>query len=603
MAYGIPPETVEHVRSQADIVQVVSEYLTLKKAGANYKACCPFHKEKTPSFVVSPTKQLYHCFGCGAGGNVFGFLMRHEGFSFGEAVRYLAERLGIQIKEVQQAPGQRELRERLLELYQFATTSFHRSLTRSGQAEHARSYLRERDIPEEAVKRFSIGYAATGWDSFVGEASKRGFSKELLLQGGLAKKSPDGRIYDTFRNRIMFPIWGISGKVIAFGGRTLEENQPKYINSPETPIYKKGQNLYNLHQAKKDVSNKNSVIVVEGYTDLVRLALGGIENAVASLGTAFTQAQARLIKRYASEVVLVFDSDSAGITAAGRGIEVLLAEDIRVKVAVISSGKDPDEFVLEHGAQAFEALVADARNFIEFHLENALASSNGPELESKIETANTLASLVGKIPDPIRRSEYLRVVAGRLGIKPEILLAASQRGSFADKMEEELRHSERTLGHEEKKCMWLVKLLIRRPEYVARVRESFDAEMIKNRALRELFDAVFELEGQDIDENAFFDRVQSEEAQQILSQLMFEEAGPEVLYPIEWWTIFIRSRQKEKELVLLSEQIAEAERGSNAELLEKLLRQKAHVKRNLEEIRKERMSISVETAAGNLLGR
>jgi DNA primase len=602
MAYGIPAETVEYVRSQADIVQVVSEYMTLKKAGANYKACCPFHKEKTPSFVVSPSKQLYHCFGCGAGGNIFGFLMRHEGFSFAEAVRYLAERLGIQIKEVQQAPGQRELREQLLDLYQFATTFFHRSLLRSAQSDHARNYLKERDISEEAIKVFSLGHAPAGWDSLVQEAPKKGFSKELLLQGGLAKKSPEGRVYDTFRNRIMFPIWGISGKVIAFGGRTLEEDQPKYINSPETPIYTKGQTLYNLHRAKKSISDKSSVVVVEGYTDLIRLALNGIENAVASLGTAFTQAQARLIKRYASEVVLVFDSDSAGVAAAGRGIEVLLAEDLGVKVAVIPSGKDPDEFVLERGAQAFHDIVNEARNFVEFHIENAMASRNGLELENKIKAANALASLVGKMPDPIKRNEYLRLVAGRLDIDPETLLAASQRSSSSDKIEEEVRHAERMLGHEEKKCMWLVKLLLQRPEYVGKVRESFDAEMIQNEALRELFDRIFELEESELDEHSLFDRIQNEKAQQILSQLMFEEAGPEMLYPIEWWTAFIKSRQKEKEMTLLSKEIAKAETAGNAELLERLLKQKSLVKRDLENIRKERMNISVETAAGSLLG-
>lgn len=595
MAYGIPQETIELIRSQADIVQVISEYVTLRKAGANYKACCPFHKEKTPSFVVSPAKQLYHCFGCGAGGNVIGFLMRQEGFAFGEAVRYLAERMGIQIKEVQSAPGQKELRERLFELYGFATGFFHKGLLNSPQAEHARNYLQKRELSIDAIKQFSLGYAPPGWNTLLSAASKKGFSEDLLLQAGLAKKSPEGRIYDTFRNRILFPIWGLSGKVVAFGGRALEEDQPKYINSPETPIYQKGQLLYNLHRAKGSVSNTGSVIVVEGYTDVIRLVLGGIENVVASSGTAFTQAQARLIKRYASEVVLVFDSDSAGIEATRRGIEVLLAEDLDVKVAVLPSGKDPDEFLLKHGAQAFRDVVSEAANFVEFHVKSALAGQTGAKLENKIKTANTLASLVGRIPDPVRREEYLRLVAGRLGINPEVLLQASQKSGFADRIEEEVRHFEKQIKHEEKESMWLIKLLLERPDCVGKVRENIDTALIQNEALRHLFDTIFEFEGNSLEENAVLDRVQTEEAQQILSRLMFEKAGPELLYPLEWWIAFIRSRQEEKKLSALSREIAEAEHDGDMELLERLLAQKLRLNRGLAEIRNEMTAIPVDT--------
>ena len=604
MAYSIPQDTIERVRSQADIVQVVSEYLTLKKAGGNFRALCPFHQEKTPSFMVSPSKQIYHCFGCGAGGNVFGFLMRQEGFTFPEAVRFLAERMGIQIKEHRRAPGEGELRERLFELYDFATRFYSRCLLKSPESEHAREYLRRRQISEEGIREFSIGHAPSGWDAFLSAAArKKEFSKKLLVEAGLAKKSAEGRIYDTFRNRIMFPIWGLSGKVIAFGGRALEEDQPKYINSPETPIYQKGQILYNLNRAKKSISNKDSVVVVEGYTDVIRVATSGIENVVASSGTAFTQSQARGIKRYAAEVVLVFDSDSAGIAAAGRGVEVLLGEDLGVKVAVLPSGKDPDEFVLENGAEAFDEIVAGAGNFVEFHVENALAAPNGAGLEEKIKVANMLATLVGKIPDPIRREEYLRLVASRLGIKPDALLQASQKGGSTDRIEEEVRHTEQTLKREEEEYLWLAKMLIERPERVSSVREHLDAASIENEALRQLIETIFRCEGERIDENSLFDRLESEEAQRLLSRLVFEEAfRKDPLYIPEWWRGHKEGREEKLKSGKLTEQISEAERKGDIDLLRKLLAEKTEKKRNLACIIANVKEVSVDSSAESAVG-
>ncbi len=598
MAYGIPQETVERVRSQADIVQVISEYLTLKRAGGNFRALCPFHKEKTPSFMVSPSKQIFHCFGCGAGGNVFGFLMRQEGFTFPEAVRFLAERVGIQIKQEQIAPGQGELREQLLDLYEYARRFYHQCLLKSTKAERARKYLEQRQLSERAVKEFSIGYSPPEWDSFLSAARKKGCKEDLLLQAGLAKKSAEGRVYDAFRNRIMFPIWGLSGKVIAFGGRALGDDQPKYINSPETPIYHKGGILYNLNRAKKEISNKGSVIVVEGYTDVIRVVLGGIENVVASSGTAFTEAQARLIKRYAGEVVLVFDSDSAGIAAAGRGIEVLLAQDLAVRVAVLPSGTDPDEFVLENGAEAFGGIVDESRNFIEFHAESALAGENGAGVENKIKVANTLASLVGKIPDPIRREEYLRLVASRLDVRPEALRLTSQKGASGDMIEEEVKHGERTFKRQEDECLWLAKMMIERPESIGAVREHFDIATIQNEALRHLMETIFQCEGEQIDESFLFDRLRNEEEQRLLSKLMFEEGlRKDPLYAPEWWREHQKGRDEKQRFAELSKEIAEAERNADMELLHKLLREKRKKNRSMAETIENTKEVSVDRSA------
>jgi DNA primase len=525
MGYGIPQETIERIRAQVDIVQIISEYLTLKKAGSAFRALCPFHQEKTPSFNVNPAKQMFHCFGCGVGGDVFGFLMRQEGFTFPEAIRFLAERVGIQIKEERRSPGEEDLRERMLDLYEYARRFYNQCRIKSPKAEGAREYLERRSLSGDTIKSFSLGFAPSEWGMFLEAATKKKFSRELLLQAGLVKKSAEGRVYDSFRNRVMFPIWGLSGKVIAFGGRTLEENQPKYINSPETPIYHKGGILYNLNRAKKSISAERSVIVVEGYTDAIRLAISGVENVVASSGTAFTRAQARLIKRYAGEVVLVFDSDTAGITAAGKGIEVLLGEDLAVRAAVLPSGKDPDEFVLENGAEAFRDAVGGAKNFIEFHIDTALTGKDGGGIEGKIKTANLLAALVGKIPDPIRREEYLRLVSSRLDVKPETLLKASQKGGSGDKIVEEIGRSNKTFTREENECMWLIKMLIESPENFETVREHLDSGSMQNEALKELFEAILQSEGKRVDESVLFDRLQSEQAKTLLSKLVFEEAN------------------------------------------------------------------------------
>jgi DNA primase len=602
MAAGIPPETIENIRAQADIVQVISEYLTLKKAGANYRALCPFHREKTPSFMVSPSKQIYHCFGCGAGGNVFGFLMRQEGLTFPEAVRFLAERLGVQIKQQDYAPEQRELREQLFSLYEFATRFFQKCLVKSDDARVGRDYLKKRNLDDAAIKKFSLGFAPTAWDLFTTTASKKGFTKEALLKGGLAKKSSDGRIYDTFRNRIIFPICGVSGKVIAFGGRALGEDQPKYINSPETVIYQKGQVLYNLHRAKKSIANTNTVIVVEGYTDVIRLVLSGIDNVVASSGTAFTPAQARVIKRYASEVVLVLDSDAAGEAAKLLANGVLFAEDLGVRL-VLLSGKDPDEFIQSEGVEEFERVIGQAQNFLDYYGEKTLAGWKNSRTEEKIEKAKTLVSLVSRIPDPIRKSEYLRMVAGRLDIDPESLLKASQKESLSDKIVEgEAQHFERKLQHEEREYMWLVKLLVKKPQYIARVREHMELDSLGNSGLQHIFETIFDLGEADFKESALLDRIQTAEAQQILSHLMFEERGPELLYPIEWWTGFISTRQKERKLSELATEIAATERDGDIRLLEQLLKQKAEIGRELVAIKEEMMRVSVHSSVGSIAG-
>jgi DNA primase len=597
MAYGIPQETIEQVRGQSDIVQLVSEYLTLKKAGSNFRALCPFHNEKTPSFMVSPSKQIFHCFGCGAGGNVFGFLMKQEGLTFPESVRFLADRLGIRIKQDNYNAGHEDLRERLFDLHEYGRRFYHQCLLKSPGAEHARKYLEERSMSEAAIKGFSLGYSPREWDSFITAAVKKGFSREFVVEAGLAKKSAEGRIYDAFRNRVMFPIWGLSGKVVAFGGRTLEENQPKYINSPETPIYHKGAILYNLSRARKSVSRENSVIVVEGYTDAIRVSLGGIENVVASSGTAFTQAQARLIKRYAEDVVLVFDSDSAGMTAAGRGIEVLLGEDLGVKAAVLPPGKDPDEFVLESGAEAFADLVAKAKNFVEFHIESTLAGKDGAGIDGKIKAARLLAGLVGRIPDPIRREEYIRVIASRLDVRPEALAEASQKSAPEDKLEE-AGGSQRKLRREEKELVWLAKMLIEHPENIETVRGHLGKTEIEDKALKELFEVIFECGAEGIESGSLLDKVQGNEAQQLLSKLMFEETfRKDPFYEPQWWREHMDSREEKKKSRELSREIAEAERNGNIELLNKLLAEKFEKKEKLVRIKGNISKVSVDRPA------
>src|ERR1051325_6569143 len=371
----IPSETIEQIAAANDIVEVIGAYFPLKRAGSNFKALCPFHQEKTPSFMVNPSRQTFHCFGCGAGGSAFRFVMDYEHLDFPAAVRKLASRVGITIVEERGAGDegrQYQTRRKLLKLHSEATEWFHHNLIKKEIGEPARKYLKERGITAEIAKNWQLGYAPDEWDAFGSWARGQGYEVRDLLASGLIKTKADDEAstlnprnsYDRFRARIIFPICNDVGEVIAFSGRLLkeEEGAAKYLNSPETQLFRKGNVLFGLHRSKRALIETNCAIVCEGQLDLISLFEAGITNVVAPQGTAFTETQSRTLKRFVDEVVLCFDADAAGQKAAERSLEALLQNDLIVRVAEIPAGEDPDSLIRHHGREEFETRLAAARN-------------------------------------------------------------------------------------------------------------------------------------------------------------------------------------------------------------------------------------------------
>ena len=423
---AIAPETIEQVAAANDIVEVIGTYFPLKRAGTSFKALCPFHQEKTPSFNVSAQRQSFHCFGCGAGGSVFRFVMDYEHLDFPAAVRKLATRVGIVIIEERtfKASGDRqhEARQTLLKLHAEAAEWFHRNLTKKPFASGARDYLKNRGIDSRIAASWQLGYAPESWDAFINWAGGEGYRRPELVLSGLVKlrdeERTDGDIYDRFRDRIMFPIRNDVGEVIAFSGRALsnEATGAKYINSPETPLFRKGAILFGLDKTKRALIEANCAIVCEGQLDLISLFEAGVTNVVAPQGTAFTEAQARVLKRYVNEVVLCFDADAAGEKAAERSMDALLQNDLIVRVAVMPVGDDPDSLVRREGKEPFLQRITDARDFFDHRLERGIMATDQRSLGAKIQLARDLAASVSQIRDRLIRSQVVSKIAARIGV-------------------------------------------------------------------------------------------------------------------------------------------------------------------------------------------
>jgi DNA primase len=422
----IPTQTIEQIAGANDIVEVIGSYFPLRRAGANFKALCPFHQEKTPSFHVNPQRQTFHCFGCGVGGTVFRFIMDYEHVDFPAAVRKLAARVGIPVIEERGGSfsddRQHEARRMLLQLHAEAAEWFQNNLLKKDLAKAARDYLKKRGIDQAVAKNWQIGFAPEEWDALLNWARGRGYERAQLLQSGLIKlrdeSQPASDIYDRFRGRIMFPICNDVGEVIGFSGRVLkaEAEGAKYINSPETPLFRKGNVLFGLHKTKRSLIEASSAIVCEGQLDLITLFEAGITNVVAPQGTAFTENQARVLKRFVNEVVLCFDADAAGRKAAERSLDALLQNDLIVRVVEMPAGEDPDSLVRRSGKAEFEGLLAAARDFFDYWIERETAATDLNSLGAKMELARNLADTVSHVRDPLMRGEVVRRITARLGL-------------------------------------------------------------------------------------------------------------------------------------------------------------------------------------------
>lgn len=421
-------EWIELVKSSVDIVEIISRRVELKQSGQNYVGLCPFHSERTPSFTVNREKQFFHCFGCQTGGNVFNFVMETEHLSFPEAVVKLAQEKGIQVPQVSPQEQKRESeREKLRKINEAAARYYYRNL-RSPIGLQAREYLAGRGITEKLARHFYLGYASEEWDGLARHLEEQGVDLKVAQDAGLVASGRRGYI-DRFRGRLMFPICDHLGRFLGFGGRSTKEGQPKYLNTGQTPIFNKGFILYGLNWSKEEIKNADSVVIVEGYTDLISLFAVGIKNVVASLGTAFTPAHAKLLKRFCSQAVIAFDGDSAGQRAAWRGIEILNESGLQVRVATLTGDQDPDSFARTQGKQKVEEWLGSAQPFREYQIDRIISQHDVETREGKLTASTEVVTLLTQLKSPIERDEYTSYAAQRLGVL-ERSLAAEVRGKL-----------------------------------------------------------------------------------------------------------------------------------------------------------------------------
>lgn len=416
---AIPEQFLDELNARTDLVDLVGEYVRLNKKGNSYWGCCPFHGEKTASFHVVPDRQIYKCFGCGKGGGATSFIMEQENLSFPDAVAFLAKRVGMQMPErVGERPGARERREKLIQINTQAARLFHGWLYQP-QGSHGLDYLKNRGLSQSTLTRFGLGFAPDGWDGLITAMAPLGYDKQDLLDAGLAVSNQKGRIYDRFRNRVMFPIIDVRGSVIGFGGRVMDDSTPKYLNSPDTAVYNKSRNLFALNISKK--SKSGHLILTEGYMDTIALHQAGFDSAIASLGTALTPEHAQLISKYTSEVLLSFDGDKAGVAAAQRTIPILEQVGLKVRVLQMEGAKDPDEYIKSFGREAFGRLLDQSENQIDYRIRQIRQKFNLEDDGQRIEFLKEVTGLIASLHSAVEREIYGKKAADMAGISAEAM--------------------------------------------------------------------------------------------------------------------------------------------------------------------------------------
>jgi DNA primase len=582
----IAQETVEQVAAASDIVAVISSYFPLKRAGTEFRAICPFHQEKTPSFYVNPSKQSYYCHGCGAGGAVFQFLMQYENIDFPESVRRLASRAGITIVEAElsaEEETKQSLRKRLLRLHFEVTAWFHSNLLRTKAAAHARAYLKDRGINIETAKRWQIGYAPNTWDSLVQWATAAGFVKGELIESGLVKLREEGnprsRPYDRFRDRLMFPIHNDFGEVVAFSGRILDPKAKggKYVNSPETPLFSKGNLLFGLHQSKRFLANARQAIVLEGQLDLITTFEAGIQNVVAPQGTSLTARHAALLRRFADEVVLFFDADAAGQKAAERALEVLFGAGLQVKIGQMPAGEDPDSLIRKSGSDAFRERVESAEDFFDFQINRNLSAAESKTTAGRVAFARKMSQFISVVPDLVVRETLISRLAVRLTIPRETLqqmVHLSSKQTQGRSLEEDVASPQAPMPRHDLAVICKAALVV--PDLLSQIRQQPWKSILQHVDGAELISKIFEsaLEpGESAGIASFFAALPKSEAA-ILSLLLANKELNEEMGQLYWTQLAAaelqrRKRQIETILRLAGDDLP-AQRQANEELKEVL---------------------------------
>lgn len=573
-----PQTFIDDLKRQADIVRVVQDYVSLKKKGANWMACCPFHKEKTASFSVSPAKEIFYCFGCHKGGNVFNFVMEMERIAFPEAIKIVAEKTGIPLpKQIDDSRFEARKREsdQVIDLNQWALAWWEDQLkSEAPTARAARAYLDQRGITEETSQTFRLGFAPDSWDALSTHLRQKGATQEQIEKSGLVVKKDEGGSYDRFRGRLMFPVIDAQGRAIAFGGRTLDpEGEPKYLNSPETAAYTKGRHLYGLNLTRDEIRRQGFAILVEGYLDLIVPYQIGVRNVVASLGTALTPEQAKLIARFARKVVVNYDGDRAGVQAAKRAIETILAEDLEVKVLVLPDNADPDDFIRKYGAAEYQKRRGEAQPHIQFVIDQAVRDRNLHSPADKAAAVEEALPFVRAVRNRIQKREYFDITMDALRVQAEQRRELWQRirsgaSTDAGAVQEIVKtRAVRTIPAEEQ----LLEILLGNEEVRKIILQRMVPEDYADLASEAIFQAIAKLDEQG-DEITFDSLAESiadnSYASELLPRLMMKdklESFDETLAQAEKCLNSIRLIRLDQTLDELTSQIAEAERSGEAE--------------------------------------
>jgi len=623
LAALIPEDKISEIKTAADIVDIVSETVLLKKAGKNYIGLCPFHSEKTPSFTVSPDKQIFHCFGCGTGGNVFSFLMKQEGLSFPEAARQLAKRYGVDIPERQLTPEQQKRmseRESLLDLNRRAADYFHQTLVHSSAGEKGRSYLLNRGIIQKTIDDFKLGFARDGWDHLLKFFSSKRISPALLEKSGLILPRKDSSgYYDRFRNRIIFPIFDVNMQIAGFGGRVLDDSLPKYLNSPETPVYSKSRSLYGLHRAKEKCRSIGTVFIVEGYLDLLALHQHGIENSVATLGTALTAEHVRLLTRYAERMVLVYDSDEAGIRSAQRCIETFWQEHVDFRredvfseekadthILVLPAGHDPDSFIFENGPEAFLAAASSSPGIITFLMDCAIRKHSLTP-EGKIRIISELQEPLSAINDRVAQAIYIQQLAERIGIAETAVLeriravadkksraSASGAGTAASVNESNKIGSPvpapetANAGFSDDRAgirfeRRIIAMMLQFPEILPEIIKHNILEYFEDNELQSIGNIILKFNPTSADQvSELISQINNERYESLIASLSMDQESWNRRGCLRLLGKFVDLRQKLRNNRLLEEQIKAAEKSNDHDLLLTLLSKKQKMAQRIE---------------------
>lgn len=506
MKDAVYDEFIDRLRSECDIVSILSDYVPLKKKGKNYWGCCPFHHEKTPSFSVTPDKGFFYCFGCHTGGNVFNFLMKMENIAFFDAVKLLAQKMNIPLPQQEKTPQEQardRKRARLYRSNELAREFFHVCLTKSAYGKPAGQYLQTRGITDAVCETFQLGFAPPAWDKLVKALSGRGIEAESLLESGLAsQKQGQQSLYDRFRNRIMFPICDPRGRVVGFGGRVMDDSQPKYLNSPETVIFNKRHLLFALHMAQAAIRDTGQAIVVEGYMDAITAHAAGITNVVASLGTAFTVEQAKLLQKIRQdvEVLFAYDSDAAGQNASLRALNIVHNLGLKVRVVAIPDGKDPDDFIRKHGAEAFRALLPDALHLLEYQVQQALDTTDYSGLEGKVAVVSRLVPVLAETANAVEANAQIARIAQTLAIDESAVRSEISKFLLQAKKDKNVKpgkHIAKTLiSHKpsmanEQAERYLIRLMNDDPALIPTIRAALSGEEIRSQVRQEILQLLF----------------------------------------------------------------------------------------------------------------